>query len=124
MNQIINKTNMKKQLLLTLALFMVAVGAIAQNVESRISTKRNQSKHHSATSFQHKKNLAKFGENDSSDWYGVLDMMSKSDIGLAGSLKYFVNDERRKRQKQRRNNNCDNQNMISSSGMRLDSQYG
>lgn len=82
---------MKKQLLLTLALFMVAVGAIAQNVESKISTKRNQSKHHSATSFQQKKNLAKFGQNDSSDWYGVLDMMSKSDIGLAGSLKYFVN---------------------------------
>ncbi len=82
---------MKKQLLLTLALFMVAVGAFAQNVESRISTMRNQSKYHSATPFQNKKKLAKFGENDSSDWYSILDMMSKSDIGLAGSLKYYVN---------------------------------
>jgi len=62
---------MKKQLLLTLALFMATAWAFAQNVESRISTSRNQSKYHSATSFQNKKNLAKFGENDSSDWYGV-----------------------------------------------------
>jgi len=82
---------MKKQLLLTLALFMATAWAFAQNVESRMTTFPNQAKYHSANSFQPKKKLAKFGENDSSDWYSILDMMSKSDIGLAGSLKYYVN---------------------------------